>query len=108
MIGFTEASLLRIFLGESDQFDNRPLYEAIVEQARLAHMGGATVLRGQLGYGRSTIRHAGTAFWQPQDYPVIIEIVDTKENLQDFLRLSKQMTENCIMTLEKANVLQRS
>ncbi|MFK0642908.1 DUF190 domain-containing protein [Ochrobactrum sp. BD22] len=104
---FADASLLRIFIGESDQFDNKPLYEAIVEKARAVQLNGATVLRGQMGYGRSTIRHAGTSFWVTQDYPVIVEIVDTMENLEAFICQSKKMTENCIMTLEKVNVLQK-
>ncbi len=108
MDGFEQAFLLRIFIGENDRFDGGPLYEAIVLKARAAHLKGATVLRGQVGYGRSAVRHSGAGFWSVQDYPLIIEIVDTREKLEAFIALLKPMTENCLMTLEKVRVFQKA
>ncbi len=105
---FAEECLLRIFIGENDRFGGRPLHEAIVRKARETHMKGATVLRGQLGYGRSAVRHSGAAFWAVQDFPLIVEIVDAQEKLEEFMPHLRRMAENCLMTLEKVNVLQRA
>ena len=74
-----DAVLLRIFLGESDRSGHRPLYEAIVLKAREMHLAGATVLRGPVGFGRSTLLHTTKNLYLSQDLPIVIEIVDAEE-----------------------------
>lgn len=80
-----DAVLLRIFIGENDQHGNRPLYEAIVLKAREMHLAGATVLRGPMGFGHSSRLHTTKILRLSQDLPLIIEIVDAKENIDAFL-----------------------
>ena len=77
--------LLRIFVGESDWHEGRPLYEAIVHEARQRGMAGATVLRGVMGFGAHRRMHTAKILRLSQDLPIVIEIVDTKENIQAFL-----------------------
>ena len=77
--------MLRIFVGEDDKADGRPLYEAIVLKAREAHLAGATVLRGPLGFGRSSRLHTAKVLRLSQDLPVIVEIVDTEDKINAFL-----------------------
>jgi PII-like signaling protein len=76
-----EATLLRIFLGESDRWEHRPLYEAIVLQARERHLAGATVLRGAMGFGKSSRLHTAKILCLCMDLPVVIEIVDSDERI---------------------------
>jgi hypothetical protein len=80
-----DAVLLRIFIGEDDRFRGRPLYEAIVLQAREMHLAGATVLRGPMGFGRSSRLHTAKILRLSEDLPVVIEIVDSEEKIQHFL-----------------------
>ena len=80
-----DAVLLRIFIGEDDRFRGRPLYEAIVLQAREMHLAGATVLRGPMGFGRSSRLHTAKILRLSEDLPVVIEIVDSEKKIQDFL-----------------------
>jgi uncharacterized protein len=100
-----KASLLRIFIGEDDKADGRPLYEAIVLRAREVHMAGATVLRGPLGFGRSSMLHTAKVLRLSQDLPVVVEIVDTDEKINGFLPVLKQLTKSCLITLEKVTVI---
>jgi len=100
-----KASLLRIFIGEDDRADGRPLYEAIVLKAREAHLAGATVLRGPLGFGRSSVLHTAKILRLSQDLPMVIEIVDTEEKIQAFLPALMQLTQSCLITLEKVTVI---
>jgi PII-like signaling protein len=100
-----KASLLRIFIGEDDKADGRPLYEAIVLKAREAHLAGATVLRGPLGFGRSSVLHTAKVLRLSQDLPVIVEIVDTEDNINGFLPILKTLTKSCLITLEKVTVI---
>src|SRR6266566_8925912 len=87
-----EAVLLRIFIGENHQFHRLPLYEAIVLKAREMHLAGATVLRGPMGFGKSSRLHVAKRFNISTDLPVVIEIVDTEEKIQAFLpELDKMM-----------------
>jgi PII-like signaling protein len=73
-----DAVLLRIFFGEDDRFHNQPLHEAIVLKARELHLGGATVLRGHIGFGHSSHIHTTKIMRLSQDLPVIVEIVDKR------------------------------
>jgi PII-like signaling protein len=100
-----KASLLRIFIGEDDRADGRPLYEAIVLKAREAHLAGATVLRGPLGFGRSSVLHTAKILRLSQDLPIVIEIVDTEAKIEAFLPTLTQLTESCLITLEKVTVV---
>ncbi len=101
-----DAVLLRIFTSVSDRHGLTPLYIAIVEKACEMHMAGATVLRGPLGFGHSTKLHRGSLFPAVQDLPVVIEIVDAEEKINQFLPILDGMMESGLVTLEKAKVLQ--
>ena len=74
-----DAVLLRIFIGESDRYQHRPLYEAIVLKARELQLAGATVLRGPMGFGKSSHLHTAKILRLSMDLPMVIEIVDTEE-----------------------------
>ncbi len=100
-----KASLLRIFIGEDDKANGRPLYEAIVLKAREVHLAGATVLRGPLGFGRSSMLHTAKVLRLSQDLPVVIEIVDTDEKINGFLPILTDLTKSCLITLEKVTVI---
>ena len=100
-----KASLLRIFIGEDDMAGGRPLYEAIVLKAREAHLAGATVLRGPLGFGRSSMLHTAKVLRLSQDLPVVVEIVDTEEKINAFLPILTELTKSCLITLEKVTVI---
>ena len=103
-----DAVLLRIFIGEDDRFRGRPLYEAIVLQAREMHIAGATVLRGPMGFGRSSRLHTAKILRLSEDLPVVIEIVDSEQKIQDFLPALDGMMASGLVTLEKAKVLRYS
>jgi uncharacterized protein len=100
-----KASLLRIFIGEDDKVDGRPLYEAIVLKARETHLAGATVLRGPLGFGRSSMLHTAKVLRLSQDLPVVVEIVDTEEKINAFIPILTRLTKSCLITLEKVTVI---
>jgi len=100
-----EATLLRIFLGESDRWEHHPLYEAIVLQARERHLAGATVLRGAMGFGKSSRLHTTKILRLSMDLPVVIEIVDSDENIQAFLPVLDGMMQGGLVTLEKVKVV---
>ena len=100
-----DAMLLRIFIGESDRWKHQPLYEAIVLKAREMHMAGATVLRGPMGFGKSSRLHTAKILRLSMDLPLIVEIVDTEEKIQTFLPLLDQMMKGGLVTLEKARVI---
>jgi PII-like signaling protein len=101
-----DALLLRIFIGEDDKCDGRPLYEAIVLKAREQHLAGATVLRGPMGFGFSSRLHTTKILRLSEDLPLIIEIVDSEANIQAFLPLLDEMLGSGLVTLEKVQVLQ--
>jgi uncharacterized protein len=101
----TEATLLRIFIGESDKWEHRPLYEAIVLKAREAHLAGATVLRGPMGFGKSSRLHTAKILRLSMDLPIIIEIVDSEEKIQAFLPALDPMIGGGLVTLEKVRVI---
>src|SRR5690349_7833426 len=101
----SEATLLRIFLGESDRWQHQPLYEAIVLKARELHLAGATVLRGPMGFGKASRLHTAKILRLSQDLPIVIEIVDSEEKINTFLPVLKPMIGGGLVTLEKVKVL---
>src|SRR5205823_8478918 len=100
-----EATLLRIFIGETDRWDHKPLYEAIVLKARETHLAGATVLRGPMGFGKSSRLHTAKILRLSMDLPLVIEIVDSEEKIQAFLPVLDQMMKGGLVTLEKVRVI---
>jgi hypothetical protein len=101
-----EAVLLRIFIAEQDKYQHHPLYEAIVFKAREMHMAGATVLRGPLGFGRSSRVHTAKVLRLSEDLPIVVEIVDSQEQIDMFLPVLDTMIGGGLITLEKVRVLQ--
>ncbi len=80
-----ESQLLRIFVGESDRFHGKPLYEAIVEKAREMGMAGATVLHGTMGFGAHRRMHTAKLLRLSEELPVVVELVDKPERIEEFL-----------------------
>ena len=97
--------LLRIFIGQSDKWEHQPLYEAIVLKAREAHLAGATVLRGAMGFGKSSRLHSAKILRLSMDLPVIIEIVDSEDKINAFLPVLDPMIGGGLVTLEKVRVI---
>jgi hypothetical protein len=100
-----DAVLLRILIGESDRWHHQPLYEAIVLKARELHLAGATVLRGPMGFGKSSRLHTAKILRLSMDLPIVIEIVDSEENIQAFLPALDGMIGGGLVTLEKVKVI---
>jgi len=100
-----DAVLLRIFIGESDRWHHQPLYEALVLKARELHLTGATVLRGPIGFGKSSRLHTQKILRLSMDLPLVIEIVDSEEKINTFLPLLDEMMKGGLVTLEKARVI---
>ena len=100
-----EGKLLRIFIGESDRFEGKPLYEAIVQKARSEGLAGATVLRGIEGFGASSHIHTSRILRLSEDLPVIIEIADTADNIDRVLPAFDEMVGDGMMTLERVKVV---
>lgn len=100
-----DGSLLRIFIGESDRYGHHPLYEAIVLKAREKGLAGATVLRGVMGFGKHSILHTAKILRLSEDLPMIIEIVDSVEKVEDFLPVLNEMIKDGLVTLEPIRVL---
>jgi uncharacterized protein len=101
-----DAVLLRIFFGEDDRCGHLPLHEAIVQKAREMHLAGATVLRGHIGFGHSSRIHTTKILRLSQDLPVVVEIVDSQEKIDEFLPVLDGMMQSGLVTLEKVQVLQ--
>jgi len=100
-----DAMLLRIFLGEKDRWEHKPLYEAIVLKARELHLAGATVLRGPLGFGKTSRLHTAKILRLSMDLPLVIEIVDSEENINAFLPTLDKMMTGGLVTLENVRVI---
>lgn len=100
-----EAMLLRIFIGEGDRWHHRPLYEAIVMKARELHLAGATVLRGPMGFGKSSRMHTAKILRLSMDLPLVIEIVDSAEKVNTLLPALNEMMGGGLVTLEKVKVI---
>jgi uncharacterized protein len=97
--------LLRIFVGESDSWHGKPLYQAIVEHAREAGLAGATVIRGIEGFGANSRLHTARILRLSEDLPVIIEIVDTDEKVTSILPVLDEMVTEGMVTLESVEVI---
>jgi len=100
-----DATLLRIFIGETDRWHHQPLYEAIVLKARELHLAGATVLRGHMGFGKSSVLHTAKILRLSMDLPLVIEIVDSEEKIRNFLPILDEMIKGGLVTLEKVKVI---
>ena len=100
-----DAVLLRIFLGETDHRDGKPLYEAIVLKAREMQLAGATVLRGPMGYGQSSHLHTAKILRLSADLPLVIEIVDSEDKINAFLPVLDPLMGSGLVTLERVKVL---
>src|SRR5256714_50195 len=101
-----DATLLRIFIGESDRWEHKPLYEAIVLKAREQHLAGATVLRGPMGFGKSSRLHTAKILRLSMDLPLVIEIVDSEEKIQAFLPELDKLMGGGLVTMEKVKVIE--
>ena len=100
-----EGMLLRIFIGESDKYKGKPLYEQIVIRARELHIAGATVVRGIMGFGADSHMHSVKILRLSEDLPIIIELVDTKENLNKLMPFLDETVLEGLITLEKVRVV---
>ena len=101
----TEGKLLRIFIGEADHSDGKPLYEAIVLEARKRGLAGATVIKGFMGFGAHSRIHTAKLLELSQDLPIIIEIVDAPDKIEAFIPDLEQMVGDGLITLERAEVI---
>ncbi len=101
-----DAVLLRIFIGEDDKANHKPLYEAIVLKAREMHLAGTTVLRGAVGFGHSSVLHTTKILRLSQDLPLVIEIVDSEGTINAFLTAIEGMLGSALVTTEKVKVIQ--
>ena len=101
-----EGQLLRIFIGESDRWQGKPLYEAIILKAREMGIAGATMLRGMMGYGAASRIHTAKILRLSEDLPVVIEIVDSPEKIAAFLPIIEEMVQEGLVTVENVRVLQ--
>ena len=101
-----DAVLLRVFIGESDRWHHQPLYEAIVLKAREMHLAGATVLRGPMGFGKSSRLHTAKILRLSMDLPLVIELVDSEEKIQQFLPVLDGMMQGGLLTMEKVKVIE--
>ena len=100
-----ERTLMRIHIGESDKWHGKPLYEAIVEMLRKEGFSGVTVLRGVAGYGGSSIYHTDKILRLSQDLPIILEVIETQERIDQMLPRLDEMVDGGLITLEKVRVI---
>jgi hypothetical protein len=99
-----EGKLLRIFVGESDRWEGRPLYEAIVLEARKRGLAGATAIKGFMGFGAHSRIHTAKLLELSQDLPIIVEIVDAPEKIEAFMPDLEKMVGDGLITIERAEV----
>ena len=100
-----EGTLIRIHIGEADRWHGRPLYEAIVLKARELHLAGATVLRGAMGFGKHSRLHTTKVLRLSEDMPIVVEIVDGAEKIEQLLPHLDEMVTDGLVTLEKVRVI---
>ncbi len=100
-----DRTLMRIFIGESDKYHGRPLYQALLERLRGKGLAGATVLRGVAGFGASSTLHTDKVLRLSLDLPIIIEVVETEETIQGVLPTLDEMIGGGLITLERARVI---
>jgi uncharacterized protein len=101
----SEAELLRIFIGEADKYEGKPLYEAIVNLARKKGMAGATVVRGLMGFGAHSRMHTAKILRLSEDLPIVIEIVDETQKIESLLPELDRMIKDGLVTIETIRVL---
>ena len=101
----SEAFLLRVFIGESDKMDGKPLYEVIVEKARNRGLAGATVIRGFLGFGANSLIHTSKVLRLSEDLPIVIEVVDAEHKIESFLTELDEMIGEGLVTMEKVRII---
>ncbi|RMD74276.1 MAG: DUF190 domain-containing protein [Bacteroidetes bacterium] len=101
----SQGILVRIFIGESDRHNGLALYEAIVQEARRRNMAGATVLRGIMGFGASSRLHTAKILRLSEDLPVVVEIVDTEERIDEFMPFLDEVVREGLITMEKVQVI---
>ena len=97
--------LLRVFIGESDQWHGKPLYEAIVLKARELHLAGATVLRGPMGFGANSRLHTAKILRLSEDLPMVIEIVDSQQKIDELMPFIDEAVKEGLVTLEDVKVI---
>ena len=100
-----DGCLLRIFIGEGDRWQGAPLYESIVLKARELHLAGATVLRGPMGFGATSRLHTTKVLRLSEDLPIIIEIVDSRPKIEEFIPHIDEMVQEGLVTLERVEVI---
>ena len=100
-----EGMLLRVFIGESDKHNGRPLYEVIVGEARRQGLAGATVWKGFMGFGAHSRMHTAKILELSQDLPIVIEIVDAEEKIEAFLPVLDSLVDEGLVTVEPARII---
>jgi PII-like signaling protein len=100
-----EGQLVRVFVGDSDRWHGKPLYEEIVRRVRDEGLAGATVVRGVEGFGASSHLHSARILRLSEDLPLVIEIVDTEEHIQRILPILDEMVTDGLVTIEKVHVI---
>ncbi|MCF7875317.1 MAG: DUF190 domain-containing protein [Candidatus Omnitrophica bacterium] len=100
-----QGMLLRIFIGESDKHKGKLLYEQIVLKARELHLAGATVLKGQMGFGADSRMHSAKILRLSEDLPIVVELVDREENLKKLFPFLDETVKEGLITLEKVRVV---
>ena len=100
-----DGKLLRIFIGEADKWNGKPLYEEIIFLAKKNGLAGATAIKGFMGFGCKSHMHTTKLLRLSEDLPIIIEIVDSDEKIGQFVPLLDEMVKEGLITLEKANIL---
>ena len=100
-----EGKLLRLFIGESDRWHGKPLYQAIVERVREEGLAGATVVRGIEGFGADSHLHTSRILRLSEDLPIVIEIVDTPERIDRVVPILDEMVDEGMLTLERVQIV---
>ena len=100
-----EGMLLRIFIGESDSFKGKPLYEQIVLKARELNLAGATVIHGTMGFGAGSRIHTAKIVRLSEDLPIIVELVDTEEKLNSLMPFLDETVQEGLITMERVKVV---
>lgn len=103
-----EAQRLCIYISEKDQFNGQPLYDAIIEQAKQANLAGVSVFRGLYSYGRDKVIHSMGILRISEDLPLLIQIIDTKENIQSFIPQLERVAGDALILLEDVTVIKPS
>ncbi|PLX86485.1 MAG: hypothetical protein C0617_00805 [Desulfuromonas sp.] len=103
-----DQTLMRIFIGESDRWERKPLYEVLVEMFRQEGFAGATVLKGAMGFGANSVTHTDRLLRLSADLPVVLEVVDSQERIDAVLPRLDEMLKGGMVTLEKARVIRYS